>query len=162
MAPPGRKVSCKLNRSNPWTRFADTPFSQVNPQRRAVSDKPRGTGEVTDVPGLREKYLHFTAAGLMVLGGVGHAIIKDCSTYREDLTAVQEEAVKRLATEADWRRDASIWQRSIVSPSGKITASQAFLPAAVAEVKQKIRLVLSEKEHGLLRQTEEAALRARR
>jgi hypothetical protein len=47
-------------------------------------------------------------------------------------------------------------------PSGKITASRAFLPAAVAEVKQKIGLVLSEKEHALLRQAEEAALRHRR
>jgi DNA sulfur modification protein DndB len=137
-------------------------FSQVNPQWRAVSDKPRDTGEVADVPGLREKYLHFTAAGLMVLGGVGHAIIKDCSTNQEELTAAQEEAVKRLATEVDWRRDAAIWQRSIVNPSGKITASRAFLPAAVAEVKQKIGLVLSEKEHALLRQAEEAALRHRK
>jgi hypothetical protein len=90
-----------------------------------VSDKPRDTGEATDVPGLREKYLRFTAAGLMVLGGVRHAIIKDCSMYQEDLTVAQEEAVKRLATEADWRRDATIWQRSIVSPSRKITASRA-------------------------------------
>jgi hypothetical protein len=47
-------------------------------------------------------------------------------------------------------------------PSGEITASRAFLPAAVAEVKQKIGLVLSEKEQALLRQTEEAALRNRR
>jgi DNA sulfur modification protein DndB len=97
-------------------------FSQANQQWRTVSDKPRDTGEVTDIPGLREKYLHFTTAGLMVFGGVGHAIIKDCSTYQENLTAAQEEAVKRLATEVDWRRDAAIWQRSIVSPSGKITA----------------------------------------
>jgi DGQHR domain-containing protein len=137
-------------------------FAAENPQWRSVAEKPRETGEVSPLPELREKYLHFLAGGLMVIGGVGHAIIRMCSSYQEELTSEQQEYIRRLARDVDWQKAAPIWQRSIVSEgkNGKqnITASRAYLSVAVADAKRAIGLDLTEDERAAVKKAEEGAL----
>lgn len=141
-------------------------FAADNPQWRLVGDKPSDTGEASPLPGLREKYVHFLAGGLMVIGGVGHAVLQRCTAYQEALSAEQVAYVSRLAREVDWSKGAPIWARSIVSEGAhgqkNITASRAFLSVAVADAKRAIGLDLTEDERTVVRQAEQGELRRKK
>jgi DGQHR domain-containing protein len=71
-------------------------FTPENDQWREVAERPLASGLSTDVPGMREKYLHFTGAGLLVLCGVGHTILEFNGSPNGRLTTDQKDLVRRL------------------------------------------------------------------
>jgi DGQHR domain-containing protein len=137
-------------------------FSQENPQWRTVSDKPRATGDIVDIEGFREKYLHFFAGGLMIIGGIGYSVMKMCSTYQEELTAEQRAYITRLSKDIDWQKDNPLWRRSVISEKVNkkgqavlaLTGSYAFFSIGVADVKRAIGLDLTEDERTAIRKVE--------
>ena len=78
-------------------------FTYHNPQWNEVSERPRQSGLITDVPAFREKYLHFSGAGLLVIGGVCHSIVKMQFNDDGSLSDEQRHLLQRLAT-LDWTR----------------------------------------------------------
>lgn len=137
-------------------------FARENPQWRYVSDRPKDTGESTDMQGFREKFLHFSSGGLMVIGGVGHAILADCTVNQEELSASQEDLVTKLARDVDWSRENPIWQRSVVRENAKgkmtITAARGQLATAIADVKRIIGITLDDGDHRALRKSHDVSL----
>ena len=51
-------------------------FTKENAEWNEVANRPLETGQVMNVPSLREHYLHFSGAGLLILCGVGHSILE--------------------------------------------------------------------------------------
>jgi DNA sulfur modification protein DndB len=125
-------------------------FTEANPQWQEVSQRTLESGQQTDVPGLREKYLHFTGAGLLIIGGVGHSILAKSPANSEELTAEQVTVVQALAG-IDWHREAPVWKRSIIGGDGTIQPHRGVVAVAVADVKQMLGLELTEREEGMLK-----------
>ena len=83
-------------------------FTQANDQWREVAERPLESGLTTNVPGLRQDYLHFTGGGLLVLCGVGHAILDLANLPGGELSEEQRQQIRMLA-QLDWSRDAAMW-----------------------------------------------------
>jgi DGQHR domain-containing protein len=129
-------------------------FTEGNEQWREVAERPLEKGLSTDIPGMREKYLHFTGAGLLVLCGVGHTIMEVNASPDGSLTPEQQDLVRQLAS-LDWSRRASLWQGYLVGPQGNVTPQKNHIVLAVAKVKKALGLPSTTKETGALQRAEE-------
>ena len=120
-------------------------FTDQNEQWSEVSQRPRQSGLITDVPAFREKYLHFSGAGLLVIGGVLHSIVT--LEFNDDgtLSDEQRRLIRRLAT-LDWTKAGDLWSGHLVGPDGKITPQKNRIALIVAKVKDHLGLPLTEKE----------------
>jgi DGQHR domain-containing protein len=119
-------------------------FTGHNPQWSMVAQRSPASGQTVDIPALRPQYLHFSGAGLLILGGVGHAIFDLGVPDDATLTDEQLGYVIRLAEEVDWRRTAQLWRRSVITGSGTIAPHASALQAAISDLKAAIGLPLSE------------------
>jgi hypothetical protein len=99
-----------------------------------ICELPTTGGPANRVADFRDKYINMTATGLVVIGRVAYEIRKS-----PDLEWRLEQ-YKRLATEIDWRRNASIWRNSIVSPEGKIATQRGPGRVAAEKVKEQLGL----------------------
>ena len=124
-------------------------FTDHNEQWREVSERPLDSGFTTDVPGMREKFLHFSGGGLLVLGGVGRGILEMENDSQGYLSEKQKALVYRLAT-LDWSREGQLWRGYLVGPQGNITPHKNHIALAVAKVKRYLDLSTTDKEDGLI------------
>ena len=136
-------------------------FTRTNPQWFEVAQRPLETGLTTDIPSLRLNFLHFTGGGLLVLSGVGHAILDLDQLPEGQLSEEQKQYVRNLA-ELDWSRDSALWAGSIVGAPGKITPHKANVVLAVARVKSRLGLRVTAKEQGAIERAEALATRQER
>lgn len=120
-------------------------FTQDNEQWREVADRPLESGLTTDIPGMREKYLHFTGGGLLVLCGVGHSILGLNVNSNGTFSTGQKELVHQLAS-LDWSRRGSLWQGYLVGPQGNVTPHKNHVVLAVARAKEVLGLSVTNKE----------------
>ena len=128
-------------------------FTKANGQWQEVAERPLESGLSTDIPGMREQYLHFTGGGLLVLCGVGHGILELNVNPDGSLTPEQQSLVHQLAS-LDWSRRGSIWQGYLVGPQGNVTPHKNNIVLAVARSKQKLGLPVTNKETGILQRAE--------
>jgi len=83
---------------------------------------------------LRKEYISLTATGLVIIGRVAFEINK-WLPESERLSKYIE-----LATGIDWRRQAEIWQGSILLDSGKMLTNRAPVALAAKRVKEALGL----------------------
>ena len=102
------------------------------------------SGNPVDIPALRTQYLHFAGVGLLILGGVGHAIFDLSVPDESSLTDEQQGYIIRLAEEIDWRRSAPMWRRSVITAGGSIAPHITALQTAISDIKEAIGLPLTE------------------
>ena len=131
-------------------------FTRANVQWREVADRPLESGKRTEIPEFRERYLHFTGGGLLVLCGAGHAILGMGDDPDGVLTEEQRQRIRVLAG-LDWSRDASLWAGNIVGAPGKITPHKSNVVLAVALAKAELQLPLTSKERGAIERAEALA-----
>jgi DNA sulfur modification protein DndB len=130
-------------------------FTQGNDQWREVAERPLEHGLSTATPGMREKYLHFTGAGLLVLRGMGHGILEVNASPDGSLTTEQKDLVRQLAS-PDWSRRASLWQGYLsIGPQGNVTTQKNHIILAVAKAKKALGLSITAKEADALQRAEE-------
>ena len=132
-------------------------FAQSNPQWDGVAKRPLESGLTTDIPGMRERFLHFTGGGLLVLSGVGHSILELNSQPDGALTAQQSLLIQQLAA-LDWSRRGQMWQGYLVGPQGNITPHKNYIVLAVARVKEELGLSLTPKEFGAIQRAREEVM----
>ncbi len=139
-------------------------FTRENAEWNEVANRPLETGQITNIPHLREHYLHFSGAGLLILCGVGHAILALGSMPDGTLSQEQQEYTRQLASR-DWSRSALLWGESVIDIQGKISAAKNKVVLAVAHAKDSLDLPLTQKEgetmqkvNDLKAQQEQAAL----
>lgn len=124
-------------------------FTAHNEQWRQVRDNPLETGGNVPVPDFREHYLHFTGCGMLVLCGVGHHILMS-GAVGGPLSEEQKEQIQKLAT-INWsRQNNPLWLGNVVNAEGRISAGKPLVTRAVAKVKQKLQLPLTNKEQQAL------------
>ncbi|WP_218841156.1 DNA sulfur modification protein DndB [Nocardia amikacinitolerans] len=112
----------------------DTLSAHMDPWQEICS-LPTTGGPANQVADFRQKYINMTATGLVVIGRVGYEIRKS-----PDL-AWRSHQYKRLATEIDWRRSASIWRNNVVvSDDGKVSTQRAPVREAVEKVREQLGL----------------------
>jgi DGQHR domain-containing protein len=128
-------------------------FTEANEQWHEVADRPLESGQTIDVPGMREKYLHFTGAGLLVLSGAGHSILAITVNPDGTLTAQQKELIGKLAA-LDWSRHSDLWKGYLIS-QGTVTPHKVNIVLAVAKVKKAIGVALTKKEEAALQKSEQ-------
>ena len=133
-------------------------FTRANPQWGEVAQRPLESGMTTDIPGLREKHLHFTGGGLLVLCGAAHGILSLDSQQDDELSSEQKRLIQSLAA-LDWSRDAALWSGNIVGIPGKITPHKNNVVLAVARAKAAIGLQLTDKENGAIQRADERMFR---
>jgi DGQHR domain-containing protein len=129
-------------------------FTQTNTQWAEVAQRPLESGLTTDIPGMREKYLHFTGGGLLVLCGAGHSILELGSNTDGSLTSQQKDLVHQLAS-LDWSRRANLWQGYLVGPQGNVTPHKNHIVLAVAKTKRALGLPITPKEATILQRAVE-------
>lgn len=86
------------------------------------------------IPDLRKNYISLTATGLVIIGRVAFEINK-WLPEAERLSKYIE-----LATNVDWRREAEIWQGSIIVDNGKLVTNRAPVALAARRVKELLGL----------------------
>ena len=128
-------------------------FTRTNPQWSEVAQRPLESGMITDIPGLRERFLHFTGGGLLVLSGIGHAILDLDHQPDGRLSEEQKQRIRDLA-ELDWSRDSALWAGSIVGAPGKITPHKSNVVLAVARAKSKLGLQVTVREKTAIERAE--------
>ncbi|MBF6466384.1 DNA sulfur modification protein DndB [Nocardia beijingensis] len=96
---------------------------------------PTSGGPANRVADFRQKYVNMTATGLVIIGRVAYEIRKS-----PDLDWRMNQ-YKRLATEIDWRRSATIWQNSILSADGKVATQRGPVREASNRVKRQLGLL---------------------
>jgi DNA sulfur modification protein DndB len=126
-------------------------FTQENAQWCALANRQRERGQIDDVIGMREKYLHFTGAGLLIMANVGYSIFKASgfAPDEEQMTPEQIELVTRLAQEVDWLRENPMWSGNAVMENGQVTPQRNPVAIAVAKVKASLGLTLTSHEQGI-------------
>ena len=134
-------------------------FTKENVEWNEVANRPLETGQVMNIPSLREHYLHFSGAGLLILCGIGHAILALEGSHNGSLTSEQKEYINRLAS-LDWSRRGSLWSESVVDNQGKISAAKNKIVLAVAYAKESLGLQLTHKEIGAVQRVQESAVEA--
>lgn len=127
-------------------------FTQENAQWGALANRQRERGQVDDVIGMREKYLHFTTAGLLIMSIVGHSIFKvsEFAPDQEQMTPEQITLVTRLARDVDWLRSNPMWRGSVVSEDDGVNPQRGPVAIAVAKVKAFLGLALTSHEQGII------------
>ncbi|WP_306356275.1 MULTISPECIES: DNA sulfur modification protein DndB [unclassified Nocardia] len=103
---------------------------------REICELPTTGGPANQVADFRQKYINLTATGLIVIGRVAYEVRKS-----PDLDWRLEQ-YKRLATEIDWRRTASIWRNNIVSSDGKVSTQRGPVREAANRVMDELGLQL--------------------
>ena len=136
-------------------------FTRANAQWNEVAHRPLSSGLTTDIPSFRENFLHFTGGGLLVLSGVGHAILNLAHQPDGQLSGEQEQCIQDLA-QLDWSRDSALWAGSIVGAPGKITPHKSNVVLAVARTKSRIGLPLTAKEQGAIERAKALAAQQER
>ena len=131
-------------------------FTNANLQWNQVANRPLESGKPTDIPGLREHYLHFTGGGLLVLSGIGHAILGLDALPDGRQADVQMERIQALAR-LDWSRNAALWSGYLVGAQGNIHPHKANIVLAVARAKEQLGLELTAKESGAMDRAAAAA-----
>jgi hypothetical protein len=112
-------------------------FTVANEQWDQLVLAMHNAGEdLVDTRAMREKYLHFNATGLVILGRVGHHIFKQ---PEDD----QDRLITALA-QIDWRRSSPLWRGNVIQGDGRLVTQNAPVSTAVAKVKQLIGLPLQE------------------
>ncbi|MFE2997334.1 DNA sulfur modification protein DndB [Nocardia sp. NPDC059246] len=101
---------------------------------REICELPTSGGPANQVADFRQKYINLTATGLVVIGRVAYEIRKS-----PDLDWRLEQ-YKRLATEIDWRRGASIWLNTIISADGKVATQRGPVRDAANRVMEQLGL----------------------
>lgn len=127
-------------------------FTAANREWNAVAQRPPSSGMTTAIPALRDGYIHFTGGGLLVLCGVGHAILDLDPMPEGSLSDEQKHYIRELA-KLDWSRNSALWTGGLVSPQGSITPHKGNVVLAVARAKAKIGLPLTAKENGAIERT---------
>ena len=130
-------------------------FTSANPQWNEVANRPLQSGVITNIPELRSNYLHFIGAGMLVLCGVGHAILDSDIPSDGGLSDEQKQYVRNLA-ELDWSRSSALWTNYLVGPQGNISAGKNNIVLAVAYVKSALGLPVTEKEEKAMLRVKEA------
>jgi hypothetical protein len=127
-------------------------FTQENAQWGALANQQRERGQVDDVIGMREKYLHFTTAGLLIMSIVGHSIFKssEFAPDEEQITPEQIALVTRLARDVDWLRSNPMWSGHVVSEDGVVNPQRGPVAIAVAKVKAHLGLALTSHEQSIV------------
>ncbi len=87
---------------------------------------------------LRQRYVHVTGTGLIVLGRIGYSIRNLAPFERERI-------IDSLGRKIDWSRDGDIWQGSIVI-EGRMNSQRAPVEIAVERIKAQLGIPLSEAE----------------
>ena len=131
-------------------------FTTANRQWNEVANRPLESGVITNIPELRSNYLHFTGAGMLVLCGVGHAILDSDVPTDGGLSEEQNQQIRNLA-EVDWSRSSDLWANYLVGPQGNISAGKNNIVLAVANVKSGLGLPVTEKEENAMLKAKEAA-----
>jgi len=136
-------------------RFYDL-FTEANPEwRRLASLKADPAKDMVDASDLRQKYIHFTATGLQIIGRAGYSIMKLAEGKQGDFVT----ALGKL----NWSRNNEFWQGNVIQTSGKIVTQRAPVEIAIAKVKQQLGLELTERDrhrleeakHGVIETEEE-------
>jgi len=114
-------------------------FTEANKQWADVADAASDpTRDLIDATDLRQRYVHFTATGLLIIGRVGYSILKlDPDLQKDYVTALAQ---------IDWTRHSELWQGNIVQSNGKILTMRVPVETAIAKVKQAIDLDLTERD----------------
>lgn len=129
-------------------------FTQANEIWNKVAERPLESGLTTDIPAMRQNYLHFTGGGLLVICGVGHSILELNSNPDGSFTDQRKGLIQSLA-QLDWSRRGELWQGYLVSPQGTTNPQKNNIVLAVAKIKAKLGLALTIKEQGKLVPAEE-------
>jgi DNA sulfur modification protein DndB len=98
-----------------------------------VASLPTTGGVANQVVDFRRHFVNMTATGLVIIGHVAYEIEKDPDH------AWREARYVELATEIDWRRDATIWQGTIIVDD-KISTTRGPGRAAAQRVMEVLRL----------------------
>ena len=93
---------------------------------------------------------------MLVLCGVGHAILNSDIPIDGGLSDEQKQYVRNLA-EVDWSRGSGLWANYLVGPQGNISAGKSNIVLAVANVKSRLGLPVTEKEEKAMLKAKEAA-----
>ena len=131
-------------------------FTTANVQWNEVANRPLQSGVITNIPELRSNYLHFTGAGMLVLCGVGHAILDTAIPSDDVLWDEQKQYVRDLA-ELDWSRGSALWSNYLIGAQGNIAAGKDNIVLAVANVKSALGLSITEKEEKAMIKAKETA-----
>ncbi|MFU8851502.1 DNA sulfur modification protein DndB [Micromonospora sp. SL1-18] len=100
---------------------------------RAIAELPTSGGPANQVIDYRKHYINMTATGLVIIGHVAYEIEKNQDP------AWRTARYLDLASKVDWRRDAEIWQGTIIS-GDKISTTRAPGRLAAARVMAAIGL----------------------
>jgi DGQHR domain-containing protein len=112
--------------------------AQAIPAWREIAALPAGGVQHAKIADLRSQGLIcLTATGLVIIGRVGHELIKNNLDWRP--------YADKLGSEIDWRRDADIWQGNVIS-GGKVQTQQAPVRRAFEAVRDRIGLEPLEKK----------------
>jgi DGQHR domain-containing protein len=115
--------------------------AQAIPAWKEMAALPAGGVQHAKIADLRSQGLIcLTATGLVVIGRVGHELIKNNLDWRP--------YADKLGSKIDWHRDADIWQGNVIS-GGKVQTQQAPVRRAFEAVCDRIGLVLPEKKLAL-------------
>jgi DNA sulfur modification protein DndB len=127
-------------------------FTQENAQWGALANRQQERGQVDDVIGMREKYLHCTTAGLLIMSIVGHSIFKasEFAPDEEQMTPEQIALVTQMAREVDWQRTNPMWRGNVVSQNGEVTPQRNPVGIAAAKVKASLGLAMTLHEQSIL------------
>ncbi|GAA3472885.1 DNA sulfur modification protein DndB [Nonomuraea roseola] len=98
-----------------------------------VASLPTTGGVANQVVDFRRHYVNMTATGLVIIGHVAYEIEKNPDP------AWREARYVELATKIDWRRDAAIWQGTIIVDD-KISTTRGPGRAAAQRVMEVLRL----------------------
>jgi hypothetical protein len=84
------------------------------------------------IPDLRQQYINLTGTGLVIIGRIAFEINKLPESQRAA-------KYKDLAKKVDWRREAELWQNTIII-NGKMVTNRGPLAAASDRVKEMLGL----------------------
>jgi hypothetical protein len=86
------------------------------------------------IPDLRKNYISLTATGLVIIGRVAFEINKWLPETERFSKYIE------LASNVDWKREADIWQGSILLDGGKLVTNRAPVALAAQRVKELLGL----------------------
>jgi DNA sulfur modification protein DndB len=86
------------------------------------------------IPDLRKNYISLTATGLVIIGRVAFEINKWLPEAERFSKYIE------LASNVDWKREAEIWQGSIILEGGKLVTNRAPVALAAQRVKELLGL----------------------
>jgi DNA sulfur modification protein DndB len=114
-------------------------FSEANPQWKSVAKEAGDSAkDRIDAADFRQKYVHFTATGLLIIGRVGHAILK--------LQSEEQRGYVEALAQINWSRNDGFWRGNVVLSNDKIVGVRAAAELAIAKIKQKLGLELTHRD----------------